>query len=120
MREAAKQDGRTVLYVSHNMNTIRQLCDRCIVLDKGKVVFEGDVEQAIAIYMGSFDEFPTNYQYIDDDHTKIGNKNIYIKSLSILDKESCCFNVKSLLKCNLICAFGCLQITLVFVLKLIL
>ena len=51
MREAAKQDGRTVLYVSHNMNTIRQLCDRCIVLNKGKVLFEGDVEKAISIYL---------------------------------------------------------------------
>lgn len=50
MREAAKQDGRTVLYVSHNMSTIRQLCDRCIVLDKGIVVFEGEVEDAIGIY----------------------------------------------------------------------
>lgn len=52
MREAAKQDGRTVLYVSHNMNTIRQLCDRCIVLDKGKVIFEGNVEPAIDVYLG--------------------------------------------------------------------
>ena len=51
MRDAAKQEGRTVLYVSHNMNTIRQLCDRCVVLDKGRVVFEGDVEEAIEIYM---------------------------------------------------------------------
>ncbi len=50
MREAAKQEGRTVLYVSHNMNTIRQLCDRCVVLDKGKIVFEGDVEEAITVY----------------------------------------------------------------------
>lgn len=50
MRAAAKEQGRTVLYVSHNMNTIRQLCDRCIVLDKGKVVFEGDVEEAIGVY----------------------------------------------------------------------
>ena len=51
MRAAAKEQGRTVLYVSHNMNTIRQLCDRCIVLDQGKVVFEGDVESAIDVYM---------------------------------------------------------------------
>lgn len=51
MRDAAKKEGRTVLYVSHNMNTIRQLCDRCIVLQKGKIVFEGEVEQAIDIYM---------------------------------------------------------------------
>ncbi len=52
MRDAAKKEGRTVLYVSHNMNTIRQLCDRCVVLDKGKVIFEGDVEDAIEVYLG--------------------------------------------------------------------
>ena len=51
MREAANKDGRTVLYVSHNMNTIRKLCDRCIVLDQGKVLFEGDVEEAIGKYL---------------------------------------------------------------------
>lgn len=51
MRQAAKQEGRTVLYVSHNMNTIRRLCDRCIVLDKGKIIFNGDVEEAIELYM---------------------------------------------------------------------
>lgn len=51
MREAAQREGRTVLYVSHNMNTIRQLCDRCIVLDKGKVVFEGEVEEGISKYL---------------------------------------------------------------------
>ena len=56
MRDAAKKEGRTVLYVSHNMNTIRQLCDRCIVLDKGKVVFEGDVNKAIEIYLGGGDD----------------------------------------------------------------
>lgn len=57
MKEAAKQDGRTVLYVSHNMNTIRQLCDRCIVLNQGKIVFEGDVEKAIMIYSNYSDSF---------------------------------------------------------------
>ena len=51
MRSAAKQEGRTVLYVSHNMSTIRRLCDRCIVLDKGKIIFDGDVEKAIALYL---------------------------------------------------------------------
>ena len=44
--------GRTVLYVSHNMNTIRTLCDRVIVLDHGKKVFDGDVEKGIGIYIG--------------------------------------------------------------------
>lgn len=44
--------GRTVLYVSHNMNTIRALCSRVIVLDHGKKVFDGDVEQGITLYNG--------------------------------------------------------------------
>lgn len=44
--------GRTVLYVSHNMNTIRALCNRVIVLDHGKKVFDGDVEEGISLYNG--------------------------------------------------------------------
>lgn len=51
MSDVSQSEGRTVLYVSHNMNTIRQLCDRCIVLNHGQIVFEGDVEAAIAIYL---------------------------------------------------------------------
>ncbi len=51
MRRVAEEEGRTILYVSHNMRTIRQLCSRCIVLDHGKVIFDGDPEQAIEIYM---------------------------------------------------------------------
>ncbi len=53
MGDAANSEGRTVLYVSHNMNTIRQLCTRCIVLDHGRVVFDGDVEEAIGVYMSN-------------------------------------------------------------------
>lgn len=53
MGEASSKEGRTVLYVSHNMSTIRKLCKRCIVLDHGKLVFDGGVEEAIALYMDS-------------------------------------------------------------------
>lgn len=51
MGDAANSEGRTVLYVSHNMNTIRQLCKRCIVMEHGRVIFDGDTEEAISIYM---------------------------------------------------------------------
>ncbi len=50
MKNVALEDGRTILYVSHNMSTIRSLCDRCIVLNKGTLLFDGDVEQGIALY----------------------------------------------------------------------
>lgn len=50
MRQASVNENRTILYVSHNMNTIRDLCDRCIVLDQGQIIYDGDVEEAIRYY----------------------------------------------------------------------
>lgn len=52
MKEVAETEGRTILYVSHNMDTIHQLCSRCLVLNQGKMVFDGDVEEAARIYLG--------------------------------------------------------------------
>ena len=43
--------GRTVIFVSHNMTSIRNLCSKAIVLDKGQVTYSGSVENAIQIYL---------------------------------------------------------------------
>lgn len=51
MKEVSEQDCRTILYVSHNMNTIRRLCDRVIVLSRGTIVFDGDVNEGIQKYV---------------------------------------------------------------------
>ncbi|MBQ3798746.1 MAG: ABC transporter ATP-binding protein [Treponema sp.] len=51
MSEVVHKEGRTVLYVSHNMSTIRRLCERCIVLNKGFLVYDGNVEDAIENYI---------------------------------------------------------------------
>jgi len=50
MKRISEKEDKTILYVSHNMNTIRQLCDRVIVLEYGKLLFAGDVEQGISLY----------------------------------------------------------------------
>lgn len=59
MKSVSVESNRAVLYVSHNMSTIRQLCDRVIVLDHGKIIFDGDVEKGISVYLGQdkADEF---------------------------------------------------------------
>lgn len=44
-------EGQTVLFVSHNMGAISSLCERAIVLSKGELAFNGDVQNAIATYM---------------------------------------------------------------------
>ena len=54
MSDVSRTESRTILYVSHNMNTIRQLCERVIVLDHGRVIFDGDVEEGIERYMGEY------------------------------------------------------------------
>jgi len=47
--------GRTVLFVSHNMGAIRQLCGRVIVIKDGKAIFDGDVDEGIATHLSDFD-----------------------------------------------------------------
>lgn len=45
-----RREGKTILFVSHDMNPIRSLCDRVILLDKGQIVTDGEPEQVIARY----------------------------------------------------------------------
>lgn len=75
MRDLATEEDRTVLYVSHNMNTIRDLCDRCIVLDHGKIVFDGDVEDAVKIYLGSANENFRAIEYVGNEHKHHADRN---------------------------------------------
>lgn len=52
MSEIAR-DGRAVLYVSHNMRTVNQLCNRGIYLENGQLLYDGTVERAVELYGGS-------------------------------------------------------------------
>ncbi len=53
MRDVAA-GGRTVLFVSHQMNSVSALCTRALVLDQGRVTFDGDVPGAVRAYQASF------------------------------------------------------------------
>lgn len=92
MVSVARDEGKTIIYVSHNMQTIRQLCSRCIVLDKGKVIFNGDVEDAINVYLKNdeitakiFNDFTDchKYDFLTD--------KVIMDSLEVLGKEKCHF-----------------------------
>lgn len=108
MREAAKREGRTVLYVSHNMNTIRQLCDRCVVLDKGQIIFEGGVEESIEVYLGTRIK---RESFVNVDQMKRGpvfeNLLGHMYSLEIINCPKACFEMNSELKGKLI--YKCLK-----------
>ena len=48
--EDVGKEGRTVLFVSHQMSAIRSLCDSCVLLDDGKIKFMGEVSAGIQEY----------------------------------------------------------------------
>jgi ABC-type polysaccharide/polyol phosphate transport system ATPase subunit len=51
MRGISQSDGRTILFVSHNMDAIQHLCSRCILLDHGRIAATGDCRSTIARYL---------------------------------------------------------------------
>lgn len=51
MQDVSKGEGRTVLFVSHNMGAVRNLCNKGIVLQNGKIVFQGKASDAIDNYI---------------------------------------------------------------------
>lgn len=53
MQDISQGEGRTVLFVSHNMAAVRNLCDRCMVLENGKISFVAETEKAIEFYYNS-------------------------------------------------------------------
>ncbi len=52
MEQAAQGAGRTVLFVSHNLGAVSRMCSRVLVLDRGRLVFDGPTQEGIAVYSG--------------------------------------------------------------------
>ncbi len=53
MNDISKDEGRTILFVSHNMEALTSLCDRAILLESGKLTMDADCEQVVLQYAKS-------------------------------------------------------------------
>ena len=96
MNDVSKTEGRTILYVSHNMNTIRQLCDRVIVLDHGHIVFDGGVEEGIAVYLGESSVGKLIYDYSSAERKGCLPQEqikLLMRRLTIQGKNEACFQI---------------------------
>lgn len=69
MQEISKGEGRTVLFVSHNMAAVKSLCTRGIVMENGKVKYDGNIDDALSKYLeiNSGEENTSKIIYEDDD-----------------------------------------------------
>lgn len=83
MLDVAKHSGRTIVYVSHNMNTVRQLCKRCAVMRKGKIVFDGDTEKAIELYLNTANDELLLY----NDYSKTYRPDYFTEKVRMLDLQ---------------------------------
>ncbi|MFM7322070.1 MAG: polysaccharide ABC transporter ATP-binding protein [Armatimonadota bacterium] len=54
MKEVARDEGRTVLFVSHNMQSIAVLCNRVMVMRAGRVAYFGETEAGIAEHLAAY------------------------------------------------------------------
>lgn len=85
MREISQKEGRTVLFVSHNMTSVRSLCKSGIVLENGSVSFTGTVDEAVSRYLSLNQD--TQGISIADRLDRFGNGKIKVKNI-ILRNES--------------------------------
>jgi lipopolysaccharide transport system ATP-binding protein len=85
MDEVSKNEGRTVLFVSHNMAAINQLCSRAIVLNEGKVINDQEVISAIETYtMVSSNFSKTDLKNRND---RRGSKEFLVTKIELLNSK---------------------------------
>ena len=70
MQDVSRGEGRTVLFVSHNMASIRQLCVSGIILDKGSIKMVGTADECVSEYIGSNISKLCSYADITDAHRR--------------------------------------------------
>jgi lipopolysaccharide transport system ATP-binding protein len=77
MQEVSTREGRTILFVSHNMAAVRTLCTHAALMDGGKLIQAGDTDETIASYLrggreeGSAREWPNISEAPGNDHIRL-------------------------------------------------
>lgn len=85
MQDIAQGEGRTVLFVSHNMASVKSLCTRGIVLMNGTNVFDGSADQAVEYYLKK-SSTATQISLIDRTD-RAGSGKILVKEVRLLNKK---------------------------------
>lgn len=96
MNDVTKGEGRTVLFVSHNMAAVKELCTSGMVLSNGNLTFLGSALESVLEYQKSYGS--QNAYYCNDVEKAIGNANIKILEFSATPLHSELISISSGLK----------------------
>jgi len=97
MEDVAK-GGRTVLFVSHNMGAIRNLCKKAVWIDSGKVVEKGDVDEVVKNYeKAQMRQVDKSSYIIGRNQAAIKNSGFYFNRIEMFNGEN---ERTTLFRCN--------------------
>ncbi|MFT4805296.1 MAG: lipopolysaccharide transport system ATP-binding protein [Psychroserpens sp.] len=85
MKDVSRNDGRSVLFVSHNMKSIKSLCKSGIVLENGSIEHAGDIDSIVDKYIGEQDM--RSKIKISDIKDRIGDGIIKFTNIIFLDSK---------------------------------
>jgi len=85
MQDVSTKDGRTVIFVSHNMGVLKSICNRGILLDKGKIEFENNaIEKVVSRYYNSTDTI-VHIVPIIDRIDRVGDGSVFIEQFTLVN-----------------------------------
>lgn len=79
MQDISYGEGRTVLFVSHNMNAVESLCEKGIVLENGTIAFKGTAKESVDYYLKNNNIETSQHLSFKD----LGNEFVKIHSISL-------------------------------------
>lgn len=84
MQDVSRNDGRTVLFVSHNIAAVSQLCTKGLVLKNGTTYFEGRIEEATKTYLQESYSKKGNYK---SNGSSDDSKEVYFSEITVVDSN---------------------------------
>jgi homopolymeric O-antigen transport system ATP-binding protein len=85
---AVAEEGRTVLFVSHNMAAIQTLCEASILLDAGRIAFQGETETAVQTYLHATDVPALRATSLRDRKDRRGTGTITVSDIRFMDENA--------------------------------
>jgi lipopolysaccharide transport system ATP-binding protein len=80
MQDLSKKEGRTVLFVSHNMGAVAQLCNKAVVLKDGQIAFKGSVDKSVSLYLDKYKSAGSVFKRVKS-NLKDGNQFVLISNV---------------------------------------
>ncbi|MGV4415018.1 ABC transporter ATP-binding protein [Chryseobacterium sp. T1] len=85
MGDVTKNEGRTILFVSHNMTAIKSLCSHGIVMSNGTIIYDGTIAKAMSVYNGDKNQFGNTV--VLGNHKDFKNNSFELNKVSLVDEN---------------------------------